>query len=60
MIPLLIIKIKKDRKCTDVCLSRKRWVSIDTGNGLVPYGTKPLPESMLTKVIDHYSVTKGQ
>ena len=24
------------------------WVNIGSGNGLVPDGTKPLPESMLT------------
>ena len=24
------------------------WVNIDSGNGLLPNGTKPLPEPMLT------------
>ena len=24
------------------------WVNIDSGNGLLPDGTKPLPEPMLT------------
>ena len=26
------------------------WVTIGSGNDLVPYGTKPLPESMLTQI----------
>ena len=28
------------------------WVNIGSGNGLVPDGTKPLPEAMLTEGID--------
>ena len=27
------------------------WVNIGSGNGLLPDGTKPLPEPMLTQVI---------
>ena len=30
------------------------WVNIGSGHGLLPYGTKPLPEPMLTS---HYSRT---
>ena len=35
------------------------WVNIGSGNGLVPSGTKPLPEPLLTKISDtiwcHYA-----
>ena len=29
-------------------MATQNWVNIGSGNGLVPYGTKPLPEPMLT------------
>ena len=32
-------------------------VNTDSGNGLVPSGTKPLPEPMLTKFYDGYHKT---
>ena len=31
------------------------WVNIGSGNGLLPDGTKPLPETMLTKIQLHSS-----
>ena len=30
----------------------KQWVNISSGNGVVPDGTKPLPELMLTNIHD--------
>ena len=35
-------------------------VTIESGNGLVPSGNKPLPEPMLTDVLSPYGVTRGQ
>ena len=32
-------------------------VNIGSGNGLVPIGTKPLPELMLTQIWRHYAMT---
>ena len=37
------------------------WVTIDSGNGLLPDGTNPLPESILTNHRrDHVPCTRGQ
>ena len=36
--------------------SHRRWVAIGLGNGLVPSGTKPLPEPMLTQFYVSHSV----
>ena len=37
-----------------------RQVNIGSGNGLVPPGTKPLPEPMLTRIMSPYGITKQQ
>ena len=33
---------------SDIYMATEIWVNIGSGNGLVPDGTKPLPEPMLT------------
>ena len=36
------------------------WVNIGSGNGLLPDGTKPLPEAMLTYQWGPVTITCGQ
>ena len=42
-----VIKIKAYGK-RDCHMAAEIWVNIGSGNGLLPDGTKPLPEPMLT------------
>ena len=46
------------RNCPQANTAGLHWweVNTDSGNGLVPLGSKPLPESVLTKILD---VTRG-
>ena len=37
-----------------------RLFNIDSGNGLVPSGNKPLPASMMTRFQSPHSITRGQ
>ena len=58
----LISKINLDHfhwNCPHMNATRPHWwlVNIGSGNGLVPIGTKPLPEPMLTKF---YGITQLQ
>ena len=39
-------------KLPSICYWFQLWVNIGSGNGLVPSGTKPLPEPILTKFHD--------
>ena len=37
---------------THICVTRPQWVNIGSGNGMVPSGTTPLPEPMLSYFYD--------
>ena len=58
----LISKIKILSISRKIALNGRRahwWlVSIGSGNGLVPSGSKPFPESMLTRFYDAYGITR--
>ena len=41
-------------------MATKIWVNIGSGNGLLPDGTKPLPEPMLTNHHTYYACNNWQ
>ena len=48
----LLFKQKIIEKCVHTGLVDWQQINISSGNGLVPSGSKPLPEVMLTKFHD--------